>query len=150
MGVRIFLFLQCAFEPPHDKTNKNGMCAQWRLRSEWASVQSDHESSLCAQWVAKDPSWSESSLGAHAILLVLSWGGSFYLCLETCEIRHAAFFGGTICLSERLAKHDVNSHRSNNDNILLKWEAALQSILNLEIFWQFLGLSCVQEFCNLQ
>ena len=51
------------------------------------------ESSLCAQWVAKDqsfllvgskgsdqtglrPGWSESSLGAHAILLVLSWGGS--------------------------------------------------------------------------
>ena len=59
------------------------------------------ESSLCAQWVAKDPSfqaffmqtaktlirlgrfpgwirpgWSESLLGAHAILLVLSWGGS--------------------------------------------------------------------------
>ena len=24
------------------------------------------------------PGWSESSLGAHAILLVLSWGGSFY------------------------------------------------------------------------
>ena len=51
------------------------------------------ESSLCAQWVAKDPSifmwtvktmirlggcpgWSESSLGAHAILFVLSWGSS--------------------------------------------------------------------------
>ena len=50
------------------------------------------ESSLCAHWVAKDPSflhadsedsdqirrmlgWSESSLGAHAILLVLPWGG---------------------------------------------------------------------------
>ena len=55
------------------------------------------ESSLCAQWVAKDqiflhvdsedsdqtgwmpirPVWSESSLGAHAILLVLSWDGSY-------------------------------------------------------------------------
>ena len=46
------------------------------------------ESSLCAQWLGKDPSflhadsedwslgWSESSLGAHAILLVLSWGCS--------------------------------------------------------------------------
>ena len=48
------------------------------------------ESSLCAQWVAKDPTflnvdnedsdqtgqigWSEPLLGAHAILLVLSWG----------------------------------------------------------------------------
>ena len=45
------------------------------------------ESSLCAHWVAKDPrflhadsgcpGWSESSLGANAILLVLSWGGSY-------------------------------------------------------------------------
>ena len=43
------------------------------------------ESLLCTQWVAKDPSflhavcpgWSESWLGAHAILLVLSWSGSY-------------------------------------------------------------------------
>ena len=59
------------------------------------------ESSLCAQWVVKDPSflhadredsdrlgvcpgWSESSLGPHAILLVLSWGSSIMLsCLES-------------------------------------------------------------------
>ena len=35
------------------------------------------ESSLCAQWVGKGcPCWLESSLGAHAALLVLSWGGS--------------------------------------------------------------------------
>ena len=34
----------------------NGMCAQQRLRSAWASAQSD-QSSLCAQWVAKDPSF---------------------------------------------------------------------------------------------
>ena len=62
------------------------VCAQRRLRSAWASAQS-HQSSLCAQCVAKDlrflhadskcPGWSESSLGAHAILVVLSWGGSF-------------------------------------------------------------------------
>ena len=68
------------------QNQKRGMCAHWRLRSAWASAQSE-QSSLCAQWVAKDPrflradsgcpGWSESSLGAHAILLVLSWGGSF-------------------------------------------------------------------------
>ena len=43
------------------------------------------ESSLCVQWVPKDPSflhadrcpgWSESLLGTHATLLVLLWGGS--------------------------------------------------------------------------
>ena len=47
------------------------------------------ESSLCTQWTAKDPNflhadsrcsgWSESLLGAHAILLVLLWGGSYPL-----------------------------------------------------------------------
>ena len=64
-----------------------GICPVWSV------------SSLCAQWVAKDPSflhadsedsgcpgWSESSLGTHAILLVLSWGGSnitLILCHQT-------------------------------------------------------------------
>ena len=71
------------------KKKKNGMCAQRRLRSAWASAHWS-ESLLCAQWIAKDPSflmrraktlirlggcpgWSESS---HANLLVLSCAGS--------------------------------------------------------------------------
>ena len=33
------------------------LCAQQRLRSTWASAQSDQDSSLCAQWIAKDPSF---------------------------------------------------------------------------------------------
>ena len=41
------------FELMHDKTNKM-TCGQWRLRSTWASAQSDQESSLCTIWVAKD------------------------------------------------------------------------------------------------
>ena len=32
------------------------LCAQPRLRSAWTSAQSD-QSSLCAQWVAKDPNF---------------------------------------------------------------------------------------------
>ena len=32
------------------------LCTQWRLRSAWASAQSD-QSSLCTQWVAKDSSF---------------------------------------------------------------------------------------------
>ena len=68
------------------------MCAQRILRSAWASAQSD-QSLRCAfngylrtqafMRTAKTlirlggcPGWSESSLGAHAILLVLSSGGS--------------------------------------------------------------------------
>ena len=40
------------YEPPHDKNLQSGMCAQRRLRSAWASAQSDqslrcpHEESL--------------------------------------------------------------------------------------------------------
>ena len=60
------------------------LCAQWRLRSAWASVQSD-QSRCCAlnvylrvqafiMWTAMTlirlggcPGWSESSLGAHSL-----------------------------------------------------------------------------------
>ena len=68
------------------------MCAQRRLRSAWAFAQSD-QPSLCAQWVAKDPSflhadskdsdqsgWMPMLIWAFAgrtfILLVLLWCGS--------------------------------------------------------------------------
>ena len=68
------------------------LCAQRRLRSAWASAQSD-QSSLCAQWVVKDPSFLHANskdsdwtgrmprliwvfAGRTFILLVLSRGGS--------------------------------------------------------------------------
>ena len=67
------------------QNQQNDMWAQLRLRSVWASAQSD-QSLLCALWVAKDldyfrrtakilarlarcPGWSKSSLGAQVILL---------------------------------------------------------------------------------
>ena len=70
------------------------MCAQRRLRSAWASAKSD-QSSLCAQWVAKDPSFLHADskdsdqtgwmsrliwvfAGRTVTLLVLSWGGSHW------------------------------------------------------------------------
>ena len=69
-------------EPPHDKTKKMTVRPaktqiNLGIRPVWS------ESSLCAQCIAKDPSflhaysedWSESLLGAHSILLLLSWGG---------------------------------------------------------------------------
>ena len=75
------------------QNQQNGHCAQWRHRSAWASSQSDqslrclHEETLGPQIpierTAKTlirlggrPGWFESSLGAKAILLDLSWGGS--------------------------------------------------------------------------
>ena len=90
-------YLCITFEPPRDKTNKI-TCAP----SE-DSDQPGHPPSLirvfaCAQWVAKDPSFlhadsedsdqtgrmqaAQSSLGAHAISLVLSRDGSFFVYLK--------------------------------------------------------------------
>ena len=86
------------------------LCAQQRLRSAWASAESE-QSSLCALRIAKDPKdsqgpkvsscrqrrlirlgkcpgWSESLLGAHAILLVLSWGGSFITIVSLVDTVH--------------------------------------------------------------
>ena len=67
------------------KKQKNGMCAQRRLRPAWASAQSD-QSSLCAQWVAKDPSflhadsedWSDwadaqADLSLHWVHMPFCW-----------------------------------------------------------------------------
>ena len=66
------------------------LCAQRRLRSALASTQSD-QSLRCV--LAKYPSflhadspvWSGSSLGAHAILLLLSQDGSFYSPIWFCD-----------------------------------------------------------------
>ena len=84
-----------SYEPPHDKTNKMPVRSaktqiSLGIRPVWS------ESSLCAQWVGmipaffmrtaktlirlgECPGWTEYSLSAHAILLVLSWGGSITL-----------------------------------------------------------------------
>ena len=62
-----------ANEPPHLKTNKMTVRPaktqiSLGIRPVW-SKSSLADSIRC-------PGWSESSLAAHAILLVLSWGGS--------------------------------------------------------------------------
>ena len=78
------------------QNQQNGMYAQRRLRSAWAFAQSDesfhcpHEGSLGPYLhiertsktlirLGECPGWSESSLGAKIILLVLPWGGSYTL-----------------------------------------------------------------------
>ena len=102
-NTHIFLFglmwgrsCDISFEPPHDKTNKMTVHPAKRqislgIRPVWS------ESSLCAQLVAKNPSFlhadSEDSdqtgqmprlicvfAGCTATLLVLTWGGSFPFC----------------------------------------------------------------------
>ena len=86
------------FEPPHDKTNKVAMRpTKTQISLGIRPVRS--ESSLCVQWIAKDPTFlhvdSEDTdqtgrmprliwvfAGRTATLLVLSWGGSFLLVLR--------------------------------------------------------------------
>ena len=104
LGVRNFRIFTVFWNSKYPETHtvwaaswqnqQNGMCAQRRLRSAWASAQSDqslhcpHEESLGPglpiECTVKTlirlggcPGWSESSLGTHAILLVLSRGGSY-------------------------------------------------------------------------
>ena len=96
-------------ELQHDK-QQNDLCNQRRLRSAWVSVQYDQESSLCAWWEAKDPmflyadcedlsgcpGWSESLMGAHAILLVLSYCGSLRVnmqedFIQSCKLGRVNF-----------------------------------------------------------
>ena len=90
----LFSWRRSTCEPPHDKTNKVA-CA-----SSEDSDQPGHPPSLIrvfavrsvgskgpkVSWTVKTlirlggcPGWSESSLGAHATLLVLSRGGSCYI-----------------------------------------------------------------------
>ena len=86
-------FVHLLYEPPHDKINNVAVRPakthiSLGIRPVWS------ESSLCPQWVAKDPSFlhvdSEDSdqtgrmpkliwvfAGRTATLLVLSWGGSY-------------------------------------------------------------------------
>ena len=70
------LILYCSFyEPPHDKTNKMTVRPaktqiSLGIRPFWS------ESSMCIQWVATTKRPKLSSCG-HAILLDLSWGGSY-------------------------------------------------------------------------
>ena len=78
------------------QNQQHGMCIQLRqislgIRPVWSSVfavrmKKDWVLSypLSAQrrlliWLGRCSGWYESSLGAHTILLVLSWGGSFLL-----------------------------------------------------------------------
>ena len=103
--------VSCSIWAASWQNQENGMCTQWRLRSAWASAQSDqslrcpHKETL-GLWLFLErtaktlirlggspgwsesslggsPGWSESSLGAKVILLVLSCGGSYCVCV--CE-----------------------------------------------------------------
>ena len=88
--------LMTVIEPQHDKTyQQNRMCAQRRLRSAWASKKACVLSyQLSAKWRLRQcgcPGWSESSLGAQAILLVLSCSCSINWILTQVQVSSRNF-----------------------------------------------------------
>ena len=103
MGTILQLFGDL-YEPRHDRTNKVTMCPaktqiSLGIRPVWS------ESSLCAQWVAKDPSLLHADsedfdqtgrmprliwvfAGRTVIFLVLSWGGSYVVDVSQQKLAH--------------------------------------------------------------
>ena len=117
-------------EPLHDKTSKMTVCpAKTQISLGIHPVWS--ESSLCAQWVAKDPSFlhvdSEDSdqtgrmprliwdfVCAHAILLVLSCGSSFLLC--SADQRQTRLENPLMSFYHQLERKETESRKRNLKN----------------------------------
>ena len=101
------------------------MCAQLRLRSVWASlirvfaVRIKKASVLSYPLSAQRRLWSdlfESSLGAHAILLVLSWGGSSKIDHWIAYIGTGDIVGTDIRSSWSIYAILIDKHSLNNSN----------------------------------
>ena len=111
------------------------LCAQRRLRSDWASAQADQsrrcgirpgwsESSLCAQWVAKDPSFlradsEDSDQTGRIPRLIWVFAG--------CTCHFAGF------VMRRLIFYGVSSA------FILYVEAVIKTKVHLFSFWRRLG-----------
>ena len=63
------------------------MCAQRRLRSAWASAQ-DNQSSLCAKWVAKDPSFLHADSEENYFFVYGVWASLFFGLWPMVESSH--------------------------------------------------------------
>ena len=132
------------------QNQQNDLCAQGRLRSAWASAQSDQsqrcppEANLgpklpsectaktlirlggCPGWsetlirLGGCPGWSESSLGTEVILLVLSWGGSKCFFLKSTYAAHIHFI--TFCIEPNMKSF------SHANKIVLKRDIYIHSL----------------------
>ena len=96
--------VKCPKDADRWQNQQYGMCAQQRLRSAWASAQSDQSLRCVLSGLLSTqgseysdqrcPGWSEYSLGAHAILLVLSCCGSNWKIFIPVHHYHACFSMG--------------------------------------------------------
>ena len=74
----IWVFALCSMDSLGPKLSS---CGQRRLWSDWVDAQAD--------LTLRCPGWSESSLGAHATLLVLSWGMHYCFSSNTADpVQH--------------------------------------------------------------
>ena len=81
---------------------QNFLCAQWRLRSAWASAQS----LLCIQWVAKDPrffhvqseDWSDWANAQADLSLHWAHRSSCWFC---CVVAYYVWFSSVTCQQSR-------------------------------------------------
>ena len=99
------------------------LCAQRRLRSAWASVCS--ESSLCAQWIAKDPSFLHADsedwhLTGRMPNLSLRWA-HIPFCLFCHEAAHISL-ASQYCGRLRLNRHSKHAFKC-------LWEHTEQTVL---------------------
>ena len=115
------------YEPPHDKTNKMTLRpAKTQISLGIRPVWSVFAVRMKQAWVLSGcPDWSESSLGAHTILLVLSLGGSYVSLYPTEpesqlwkeEIRTERIYKFTI----KIKKSDIQKICCNQPEISTRW-----------------------------
>ena len=105
---------------------QNDLCAQLRLRSAWASwiFAVRMKKPWVLRMLSRCPGWSESSLGAQIILLVLLWRGSYLHGLEhvqhcdthSCSLNYGFFSG--ICSTSILSVTYDHSHKLNSNGFI--------------------------------
>ena len=151
------------FEPRHDKTNKTSV-PPVKTQISLGIHPVCSESSLCAQWVAKDPSflqaaaktlirlggcpgWSESSLGVHSFCWVLSCRGSFCCLSSRQTFRYQAML---FCEELNIAANALNMSRfMTKPTKLHVCPAKTQISLGIHLVWLEFSLSAWRKLGSL-
>ena len=103
--------------------NLSAFFLYWTWAASWQNQQNDCvPSEDRSAWTSACPGWSETSLGAQIILLVLSWSGSYYYNLLYLQWSSEVFGQTCLCKQIRLLLR----------NSLIRVYTVCQSIC---IFW---------------
>ena len=120
------------------------MCAQRRLRSAWASAQSD-QSSLCALWVAKDPRVlhadsedSDPTGRMPRLIWVFAWRRLILLVLSCRGLYRKSEkqkFGQFEIVPESYSNNNINEPRHDKTNNVAVCPAKTQISLGIRPVW---------------